>query len=33
MKKDAFDDYRVGRFKFLVKISGRNGKSATEYYS
>ena len=33
MKKDAFDDYRVGRFKFLVKISGRNGKSATEYYA
>src|SRR5574344_1166939 len=30
MKSGAFDDYRVGRFAFLSRISGRNGLTAEE---
>lgn len=33
MKKDAFDSYRINRYSFLVKISGRCGKTAEEYYA
>ena len=33
MEKDAFDSYRIGRYSFLARISGRNGKSADEFYS
>lgn len=30
MRKDAFDSYRIKRYAFLVRISGRNGMSAEE---
>ena len=30
MKANAFDSYRVRRYSFLVRISGRNGKTAEE---
>lgn len=30
MKRGAFDEYRIKRYSFLVRISGRNGKSASE---
>ena len=33
MRKNAFSDYRIGRFAFLSRISGRNGMCATEYFS
>lgn len=32
MKADQFDSYRIDRYKFLVRISGRLGKTAEEYY-
>lgn len=30
MKKDAFTNYRIKQYAFLVRISGRNGKNAEE---
>lgn len=30
MRDNAFDDYRIRRYSFLVMISGRNGKTAEE---
>ncbi len=31
MEKDAFTSYRISRFAFLARISGRNGLTAEEY--
>ena len=30
MKSDAFDDYRVSRFRHLVRLTGRDGLTADE---
>ena len=30
MVSGAFDDYRLSRFKHLVRLTGRDGKTASE---